>query len=77
MIFSRQMKVLEIFPNEFVWTHYYYLAKSLKHTYGYYHGIEEKPYVATREGQSTENRGDFRVNVSEVVKHLLELEKQH
>ncbi|MBD3270340.1 DUF563 domain-containing protein [Candidatus Peregrinibacteria bacterium] len=74
MIFSQKIKVLEIFPNEYVHTYYYYLAKSLNHTYGYCNGLEEKSHVATQ--KATTHRLDFRVNVSEVVEQMLELEKK-
>jgi hypothetical protein len=67
IIFSSQIKVLEIFNSEFCATDYYYLAKSLGHTYGYCHGSHKK----------AKGKADFRVNVSEVVERLLELEKQH
>ncbi|MEQ8384562.1 MAG: glycosyltransferase family 61 protein [Coleofasciculus sp. A1-SPW-01] len=79
IIFADQTKVLEIFPNHYAYTHYYYLSKSLKHTYGYYHGIEEKHSVATREEMTgnVDFQVDVRVNVSEVIERLLELENQH
>jgi len=80
MIFSPQLKVLEIFANEYFQTHYYYLAKSLGHTYRYCHGYnvgaggEKKPM--RKDDIWSLRRADFKVNVSEVVEGLLELEKQ-
>jgi len=81
MIFSYPIKVLEIFPNEYFQTHYYYLAKSLGHTYRYCHGYGvgaggEKKSMRKDDIWSL-RRADFKVNVSEVVERLLELEKQH
>lgn len=35
LIFSSEINVLEIFPTSYVMTHYYYLSKSLNHTYRY------------------------------------------
>jgi capsular polysaccharide biosynthesis protein len=75
MIFSDQIKILELFPSEFVEPNYYYLAKSLGHTYGYYNGYCNEPEekLNSRAGR----RIDFIVNVSAVVESLLALEKQH
>lgn len=69
IIFSHKIKVLELFPTKYLLPHYYYLAKSLGHTYGYYSGAEA-------DSTFTPN-ADFRVNVSEVVERLLELESKH
>lgn len=71
IIFSLKIKVLELFPDELVYPNYYYLAKSLGHTYGYYHGLVEMP------SERKSDKLDFRVNVSEVIERLLKLEKQH
>lgn len=69
IIFSHKIKVLELFPTKYLLPHYYYLAKSLGHTYGYYSGAEA-------DNTFTPN-ADFRVNVSKVVERLLELESKH
>jgi len=81
IIFSHQIKVLEIFTTEYFLPNFYYLAKSLGHTYGYYHGYcpgagGKKKHISKNDINSI-YRADFRVNVSEVIECLLELEKQH
>jgi capsular polysaccharide biosynthesis protein len=68
IIFSCQIKVLELFNSEICQTHYYYLAKSLGHTYGYCNCLEQK---------KAKRSADFRMNISEVIERMLELEKQH
>ncbi|MEQ8757975.1 MAG: glycosyltransferase family 61 protein [Coleofasciculus sp. G1-WW12-02] len=82
IIFSRQIKVLEIFANEYFMPDLYYLAKSLGHTYRYYNGYcagldSEKKLIGKDDMIWYKRTADFRVNVSEVVECLLELEKQH
>jgi len=80
ILFSHQIKVLELFPSEFCELHYYYLAKSLGHTYGYCHGCypeSENKFISRGDLLESKRYIDFRVNVSEVVERLLELEKQH
>ncbi|MFP5271826.1 glycosyltransferase family 61 protein [Coleofasciculus sp.] len=75
MIFSHKIKVLELFASEFSGLYYYYLAKSLGHTYGYCYGYNSlRSRVPTFKVPIIK---EFRVNVSEVVERLLELEKQH
>lgn len=75
MIFSKKIKVLELSPSQFFDPCFYYLAKSLRHTYGYCSGYcdehEIKSDILLVHGT------DFRVNVSEVIERLLELERQH
>lgn len=68
IIFSCQIKVLELFNSEICQTHYYYLAKSLGHTYGYCNCLEQK---------KAKRSADFRMNISEVIERMLEIEKQH
>ena len=57
-LFSEQIKVLELFPTAFVLPHYYYLAQSLGHNYGYWCAQEKGIY------------DNFKVNVTEVIKSL-------
>jgi hypothetical protein len=58
IIFSEQIKVLELFPMQFVLPHYYYLAKALEHHYQYWCGEEKS------------RDSNFRVNVSTVSEIL-------
>jgi len=69
MIFSDKTKVLDLSPSWCCNPYYYYLAKSLGHTYGYCYGNPENPDLF--------DISNFSVNVSEVVERLLELEKQY
>ena len=57
-IFSEEIKVLELFPTAFVLPHYYYLAQSLGHNYGY--------WCAQEKGICD----NFEVNVPQVIKFL-------
>lgn len=61
MIFSDRVKILELFPTQFCVPHYYYLAKSLGHTYRYWCGQED------------EIHSNFTVNVAEVISRLGDL----
>lgn len=54
IIFSHQIKILELFPTQFIVPHYYYLSKSLGHTYAYWCGQEDAIH------------SNFRVNVSDI-----------
>lgn len=58
MIFSHQIKIMELFPTQFIVPHYYYLSKSLGHTYAYCCGQEEDIHA------------NFRVNVSDLSARL-------
>ncbi|MEM9006731.1 MAG: glycosyltransferase family 61 protein [Cyanobacteria bacterium P01_F01_bin.86] len=57
-IFSGQIKVLELFPTPFVLPHYYFLAQSLGHRYGYWCAQEKSIY------------DNFSVNIPEILKIL-------
>lgn len=54
-IFSTQAKILELFPSQFVVPHYFYLSKSLGHTYTYWCGSEKGVH------------DNFIVDVSEII----------
>lgn len=54
IIFSSAIKLLELFPTQFVLPHYYYLSKALGHSYRYWCGREES------------RDANFQVNVSEI-----------
>lgn len=57
-IFSKQIKILELFPTNFVLPHYYFLAKSLDHSYRYWCSRENSIY------------DNFDANSSEILKIL-------
>jgi len=63
MIFSHQIKIMELFPTQFIVPHYYYLSKSLGHTYAYCCGKEEDIHA------------NFRVNVSDLSARLAHQEQ--
>ena len=75
IIFSHKIKVLELSPSQFVDPCFYYLAKSFGHTYGYCNGYCDKHNI--KSDIWSVHKADFRVNVSEVVERLLELESKH
>jgi len=62
IIFAEEIKVLELFPTEYVWPHFYFLSKSLGHTYQYWYG----------KGQS--KNCNFIVDVLEISK-LIEIQE--
>ena len=63
IIFSHQIRILELFPTQFVVPHYYYLSKSLGHTYGYWCGQEKDIHA------------NFGANVQEISERLVHLER--
>jgi hypothetical protein len=58
IIFSDAIKLLELFPTQFILPHYYYLSKALDHSYRYWCGEEES------------RDANFQVNVSEIESML-------
>lgn len=58
IIFAEKIKVLELFPTKYVWPHFYFLSKSLGHTYQYWCGVEKS------------KNSSFIVNVSAISKLL-------
>lgn len=61
IIFSQSIKILELFPHPYIIPHYYYLAKSLGHTYRYWCSDEKaNKYCAS-----------FKVKISEISKYLV------
>lgn len=61
LIFSKEIKVLELFPTQKVFFHYYYLCKALNNSYQY--------YCANIEGFA-KNVKEFMVDLSVVSKYL-------
>ncbi len=75
IIFSRSIKVLELFGDDFFRSHYYYMAKSLRHTYGYCPGTKKK---SMRKHITPSIRAeDAKIDVPKVIERLIELEKRH
>lgn len=68
IIFSEKIKVLELFPAAFMIPHYYYLSKSLKHTYQYWCGSEKG-----RDRNFTVNS----LEISEIIESLEQLTSTH
>ncbi|MDJ0508194.1 MAG: glycosyltransferase family 61 protein [Crocosphaera sp.] len=60
LIFSSNIKVLELFPTSKCFFHYYYLSKALNHCYDYWSNPEG----------FTKNVEEFTVNLSEISKFL-------
>lgn len=65
LMYSQRIKVIELFPTQYVLTHYYYLCKSLGHSYRYWCGSMMK--------QSDRNR-NFKVDVDQVLSLVKELD---
>lgn len=47
VLFSRCLKVIELFPSWYVVPHYYYLSKSLGHDYAYWCGSKDSQHANT------------------------------
>lgn len=62
IIFAEKIKVLELFPTKYVWPHFYFLSKSLGHTYQYWCSAEKY------------KNSSFVVDVSEITKLLVNQE---
>lgn len=61
LIYSANAKVVELFPTHYVIPHYYYLSKSLNHTYRYWCG------------KAKEREANFTVDVKKIIEHVVEL----
>lgn len=65
IMYSSEIKVLELFPTQYVLTHYYYLSKSLGHQYRYWCGSMMKV---------SQRNKNFKVEVDEVLDIVKELD---
>lgn len=79
ILFAERIKLMELFPSRFIWSPvYYFLAKSMNHTYYYWCGGQDLDYVNFRSHLSEQGMApgayfkdrNFIVNVPEVLRLL-------